>query len=318
MDSGKHEIERFGDPIAEPTISVIVVSHESRGELFDCLDSLREQDYRDFEILLVDNGSIERRRLAGYDTYYIALGRNYGPSYARNVGAAMANGSIVAFIDDDALADRDWLRMIVRRLSDSQTTAARGKVLPLRKRSVFNLVAFHYDLGDKVIPWYLDVEGNSAVRKSAFLRVGGFDSALFGEEGVDLSRRLDDRGGRVVYDPSMIVHHDYADSLRHFVLKNYRHGRNEASQRRSDTELESYQARFTDSAEKSSTSSAWGRRRMRARRTFNRLSGDRYGLKMSRRARGAALALYSLAMFSYHSGKLASALRAASLRKQIS
>jgi GT2 family glycosyltransferase len=319
MDFGKYKIERFGDPIAEPTVSVIVVTHESRDELFDCLDSLREQDYPDFEILLVDNGKLDRHRLAGYDTYYIALEKNHGPSYARNVGATMARGSIVAFIDDDALADKNWLRMIVRRLADSHTTAVRGKVLPLRKHSAYNLVAFHYDLGDGVIPWYLDVEGNSAVRKTEFLRVGGFDSALFGEEGVDLSRRLDnDQGGRIAYDPAVIVRHNYADGLRHFVLKNYRHGRNEASQRRGDKELESYQSRFGDGAEKSSTRSAWGRRRQRARRALARLSSGGHGLKMSRRARGATLALYSLAMFSYHSGKLASTLRDPSARKQTS
>jgi glycosyltransferase involved in cell wall biosynthesis len=320
MTHARYEVKRFGSPVAEPAISVVVVTHKAGSELFDCLDSLREQDYLDYETLLVDNGDLERRRLLGYDTYYLALEKNHGPSYARNVGVDLAKGSIVAFLDDDAIADEHWLCRIVARFSDPHIEAVRGRILPKRRHGVYNLVAFHYDLGDKVIPWFLDVEGNSAVRKGAFIEANGFDSALFGEEGADLSRRLDDdRGGRIVYDPSILAYHNYADGLGHFLAKNYRHGRNEASQRRNVEGLESYQARFHETRDEThSTKGAGQRTRTRVRRVLTRLSGDRDRPTRNRRKGMITLALYGLALFSYQSGKLMSSLRNPLLRKQIS
>ena len=71
----------------------------------------------------------------------------------------------------------------------------------------------------------LTTEGNSAVRRDVFLTIGGFNSKLYGHEGIDLSYRLRNLG-KQLYIPSIIIYHDLGDNLKHFLKKQYRHGYN--------------------------------------------------------------------------------------------
>jgi GT2 family glycosyltransferase len=217
--------EEFHETRRSPSISIIVVTYNAGDALLRCLLALAMQESSDFECIVVDNAALESKTLSMFDVRYFKLDKNYGPSYARNYGAQKARGSVVVFVDDDAVANRDYVAAWNAAFEDASLVSARGRVIPLTKQSVYNSLAAHYDLGDGIVGSAITTEGNCAVRKDAFLRVGGFNPTLYGHEGVELSYRLSGRG-RQLYVPDAVVYHDYADSLRKLLRKNFRHGYN--------------------------------------------------------------------------------------------
>jgi GT2 family glycosyltransferase len=199
---------------------VIVVAYNT-DELEEGLRALAEQEFEDFEVIIVDNGSESLDMLARYNQRYFRLDRNHGLSAGRNFGAERARGSVLAFLDDDAIPEPGWAGRIAAAFDDPPVVGIRGTASP-RRPTIFNDLAYHYDLGDQVIPAVLDFEANIAVRAAAFREAGGFDPALFGGEGTELSHRLAPLG-EILYIPDLVVRHDYADSLRHYLRKQYRH-----------------------------------------------------------------------------------------------
>ena len=121
-----------------PRISIVVPTIVERiEELGQCIDSIEQLDYPNFEVLLVDN----RRYLPSEDALpslvndrpwlQLIRERRPGVSAARNAGVAHATGEIIAFTDDDVRVDRHWLRAIgTRLLLNPQMDALTGLILP--------------------------------------------------------------------------------------------------------------------------------------------------------------------------------------------
>jgi GT2 family glycosyltransferase len=102
-------------------VSVIVVCFNGANTLGRCLDQLLAQDYPDYEVIVVDDGShdntleVAERRLDGVERahHIVRSPRNRGCPHARNLGLARAKGEIVAFVDSDGFAAPSWLREVV-------------------------------------------------------------------------------------------------------------------------------------------------------------------------------------------------------------
>ena len=110
-----------------PHVTVIVCTRDRPRELERCLQALGGQRYADFDILVVDNGSgdtvAEACRLRGAACIREP---HAGLTRARNLGARAARGEIVAYIDDDAIAEPEWLTAIVRPFADARVAAVAG------------------------------------------------------------------------------------------------------------------------------------------------------------------------------------------------
>ena len=89
---GKKEIEYERDfrksKNKKIKVSVIIVAYNTGKEIIDCLDSLKKQTNKEFDIIVVDNGNENLDVLKNYDLFYIKLNKNYGPSLARNIGVS--------------------------------------------------------------------------------------------------------------------------------------------------------------------------------------------------------------------------------------
>lgn len=156
---------------------------------------------------------------------YHKFPENRGPCPARNYGACLSKNEWLLFLDDDGLAADgmlDALRKIIRK--NPSFYAIRGKIIP-KNDYLYNHLQNHYDMGDRPMPYFLNLEGIMAIRKKEFDTVGGWDETLYGHEGEELSYRLLDRFGaeNCQYHPGLVFRHDYSDSLLKYLKKGNRH-----------------------------------------------------------------------------------------------
>ncbi|MEJ1936203.1 glycosyltransferase family 2 protein, partial [Nostoc sp. NIES-2111] len=110
------EFERNESP---PAASVIIVNFNRVNLLAECLGSLARQSFQDFELIVVDNGSRDGSREWVAEHFpqakVIANESNRGFCEANNQGFAAARGKYFVLLNNDAVADREWLGELVRR-----------------------------------------------------------------------------------------------------------------------------------------------------------------------------------------------------------
>lgn len=111
--------------MSNPTVSVIVPVYNAEKYLIDCLNSLSAQEYRDFEVVIVDDGSTDRSpdiihaRQAEDDRFRSFRTENYGVSHARNVGIAKAKGDYFCFVDADDFVAKDFLSVLLNGIGNA-------------------------------------------------------------------------------------------------------------------------------------------------------------------------------------------------------
>jgi glycosyltransferase involved in cell wall biosynthesis len=202
--SDVHEThQRTGGP-AVPLVSVIVPARDAEPTLARCLEALLAQDFAEpYEVLLVDDGSRDAtRQLAGRYAPWVSVlasDTNHGPGAARNTGANVARGSILAFTDADCFPEPGWLSAGVRAIRDG-ADLAQGAVdaEPDVRRTPFDrTVVVQSETG-----FY--PTANLFVRKELFESVGGFRDWLLEHErahGRARSRPPDRRRQRAARTP---------------------------------------------------------------------------------------------------------------------
>ena len=234
-------------------ITVVIPTHNRSSLLARTIVSLAEQDLAPTEIVVVDNASTDDTEAVVRD-----LGQRVrrlrhvfeprlGVSHARNRGAAEANGELVAFIDDDAVASRGWLEAFALAARSSPGAAAIAGPIDLRwpmasPSWVRGLEGWYgrYDLGPepRTIEYPLYPFGsNLALRREAFLSVGGFPAELGPRGSMRISNeedglfwRVANRGWTVMYEPNALVYHlVHANRLsRPYLLqRSYLHGQSD-------------------------------------------------------------------------------------------
>lgn len=98
----------------ETSISVVVVTHNRQKDIMETIKSLLNQSFTPFEIIIIDDGSSPPVKIdcKHKKLKIIRFNKEVGLSRARNHGIKISHGDYVAFIDDDAIADKDWLKEI--------------------------------------------------------------------------------------------------------------------------------------------------------------------------------------------------------------
>jgi glycosyltransferase involved in cell wall biosynthesis len=201
------------------------------------LDSVAAQllpDSVSWEVIVVDNNSTDQTRevAEGYCRKYSERFRyvfepQQGLSRARNAGIRAARGEIVAFIDDDVIAEPSWLRNLTASLHDGKCAGAGGRIIPpldftppdwLTVGGETDLVGALlplFDLGDQACKMNRPPYGtNMAFRKNMFDKHGMFrtdlgrcgNSLLMGED-IEFGNRLMSAGECLRYEPLAVVEH---------------------------------------------------------------------------------------------------------------
>ncbi|MFC6835812.1 glucosyl-dolichyl phosphate glucuronosyltransferase [Halomarina ordinaria] len=219
-------------------VSVVVCTHttDRYPDLREAVESVLAGTYRDREVVVVSDGSeavaaLAREDYADHDDVTVHLqSENRGLLAARNTGASVASGDVVAFLDDDALADERWLEELVAAYdADEDVRAAGGKMVPewVAGKPTFLPAEFYWLVG-VTHRGFADGPGevrntfgsNISFRAEVFEALGGFDTNIGGRKGdrhlqggeTELCARLrDEYGAGVYYTPDALVAHKIFD-----------------------------------------------------------------------------------------------------------
>ncbi len=203
---------RSHDCRVAPRTSIIIVTQPSNDCLNECLSGLRKySSSADHEVIIVVNGSENPPNL-GKEFSVVHTGFNYGCSGGRNIGARLAQGEFILFLDDDGSVEKGAVEELVSTiLKYPWAVTVRGRILA---KSPSGGTATHYDLGEGVRYSTPNTEGFSIWRKHQFLEFGGFDPLLAGHEGLALYSMMYPYYGLngFIYTSKAVFYHDYAAS----------------------------------------------------------------------------------------------------------
>ncbi len=214
---------------SKPLVSVIVVNHNRADLLRECLDSLLAQTYPCFEILVVDNGSTDGSRalVSGYADSrlrLISLEENLGFGVANNIAIKEAHGTLIALLNNDAVADPAWLQHLVRPMTmDPAVGMCASKILVYGTRVVDKAGHLMYPDGQnrgngtgEIDDGRFDTPGEALFpdgcaalyRREALEQAGGFDPHFFAyADDADLGMRCLLKGWTCLYEPRAVVQH---------------------------------------------------------------------------------------------------------------
>jgi glycosyltransferase involved in cell wall biosynthesis len=114
--------------MALPKVSIVICAYNAASTLRECLMSLGELDYPDYEVILVDDGSTDATPQIATDfpQFHCIRQSNHGLSHARNVGWRESHGQIIAYTDADCVVDKDWIRCLIQAMLDQDVDAIGG------------------------------------------------------------------------------------------------------------------------------------------------------------------------------------------------
>jgi glycosyltransferase involved in cell wall biosynthesis len=192
-------------------VSVIIPAFNEEKFLGNCLLSLKEQDFKDFEIIVVDNNSTDKTgEIAKKFGVILVSEKKQGVAFARNKGAKIAKGEILAFTDADTILPKNWLSRIKEEFEKDKELIAFGGSCefysgPISARLASKFLLKPFLILDKFFSGGFNLMGcNMAIKREAFLKVGGFNEKLKLNEDVEISYRLR-KMGKVKFDPNFKV-----------------------------------------------------------------------------------------------------------------
>ena len=220
--------------------SIIVPVYNRPDEVDELLESLSNQTHRDFEVIIVEDGSVKTCKDV-CDKYADILALHYyakensGPGQSRNYGAERANGEYMIILDSDVVLPKGYVEAIDKTLSSAKEEiaafggpdASHPSFTPVQKAISYSMTSFFTTGGirggkaklDKFYPRSF----NMGIRRDVYLQLGGFTKMRFGED-IDFSYRIVEAGYRPRLFPEAWVWHKRRTDFKKFFRQVYNSG----------------------------------------------------------------------------------------------
>lgn len=233
-------------------VSVVVCTYSmNRYHIFsETVESILAQTYGPLEVILIVDGNETvlgqvKNDFGNEENVVIHCNdENRGVSYSRTKGAEIATGDVVAFIDDDAVAEVDWIAELVRVYEESDAIAVGGHVAPdwVTEKPDFFPEEFYWLVGcdERGFGEHMDelrntYGSNISFNRDVFLSVGGYDENtgrkgdrhIQAHEAPVCIRMANKYGKGVIYNTDAVVHHklfDYRGEFRWLVYRSFWQG----------------------------------------------------------------------------------------------
>jgi glycosyltransferase involved in cell wall biosynthesis len=201
----------------DPTVSVIVPSYNTAGYITECLESVFAQTYRDYEVIVVNDGSpdtpaLEQALAPFRDRIVYLTQKNQGLAGARNTAIAAARGRYVALLDSDDAWLPEYLQVQVAALdADPSVDAIYPNAIifgdhPLAGRTYMDVCPSDGPVTfESLLTQRSYVMVSLMARRDALVRAGLFDASLRSSEDFDLWVRLVTQGSRIAYHRQVLV-----------------------------------------------------------------------------------------------------------------
>jgi glycosyltransferase involved in cell wall biosynthesis len=205
-------------------ISLVIPVFNGASTLRACLESVYRSTFSDFEVVVVDDGSVDgTAAVAGsFPCTLLELRKNLGAATARNIGARESHGPILFFLDADILIRPQTLGMIVRAFSERPDVDAlfgsyTKECVAAGFFSRYKNLLHHYTHQTSNLDAVTFCSGFGAVRREVFFRLGGFDPRWRSMEDTEFGHRLHRRGHRILLYKELQVTHCKRYTLQSLV-----------------------------------------------------------------------------------------------------
>jgi glycosyltransferase involved in cell wall biosynthesis len=224
--------------MANPKYSIIIPVYNRPDEVDELLESLTNQSFSDFEVIVVEDGSsLPCKDVVNHYSEMLSIKyftkENTGPGTTRNYGAERASGEFFIFFDSDCIIPDQYLQEVENELYKQNIDAfggpdrAHNSFTPIQKAINYSMTSFLTTGGirggkerfDKFYPRSF----NMGISKKAFIETGGFSTLRFGED-VDFSMRLIEGGFSTKLFPKAFVYHKRRTDFRKFYRQVYNSG----------------------------------------------------------------------------------------------
>lgn len=196
----KYEDIYFGNIHSNPDnpfISVVIPAYNEEKFLKKALLSIVNQNYDNFELIIVDNNSSDKTaEISRSFGAKVILEKKQGVVFARQAGFMEARGEIIATTDADTMLPKNWLSVIAEDFKKNEKLVIYGGICNLYSGSIAAKFSAYYLLYpyrylDRFLSGGWSMAGaNFAVRKKAFLNAGGFNTKIKSYEDIELSQRM--------------------------------------------------------------------------------------------------------------------------------
>jgi len=218
--------------------SIIVPVFNRPDEVDELLESLSNQTLKEFEVIIVEDGSVKTckdvcDKYADILVLHYYFKENSGPGQSRNYGAERANGDYLLILDSDVVLPEGYLQAVEDTLRQNPTEAFGGpdaahpSFTPVQKAISYSMTSFFTTGGirggktklDKFYPRSF----NMGIRRDVYLQLGGFSKMRFGED-IDFSYRIVEAGYKPQLFPDAWVWHKRRTDFRKFFRQVYNSG----------------------------------------------------------------------------------------------
>ena len=228
--------------ITPPTYSIIIPVYNRAEELEELLQSLTMQSIKNFEVIVVDDGSTRPvdfvvEKFHNILTIRYFFKANAGPGPARNFGFAHADGEYFIVFDSDCIIPAHYLEVVERSLRENQWDAwggpdrAHERFTPLQRAMGYTmssvLTTGGIRGGKKRLGWFQPRSFNMGISRHVFEKTGGFSFDRFAED-IEFSIRMRKANFKVGLIPEAFVYHKRRTTLSQFYDQVYNFGRGRA------------------------------------------------------------------------------------------
>ena len=217
--------------------SIIVPVFNRPDEVDELLESLCHQEVKDFEVIIVEDGSKKPckdvcDKYAGILDLHYYFKENSGPGQSRNYGAERAQGEWLIVLDSDVVLPKDYLRNVESGMRNEDAfggpDASHPSFTPVQKAISYSMTSFFTTGGirggkGKKLDKFFPRSYNMGIRREVYQELGGFTKMRFGED-IDFSYRIVEAGYKTALIPEAWVWHKRRTDFRKFFRQVYNSG----------------------------------------------------------------------------------------------
>ncbi len=229
--------------MGNPLVSIILINYNGLVDLEECVNSIFNLNYDNFEVILVDNNSSDDSVQFVKQNYpniqIIQLRKNYGFTKANNIGASKSKGRYILLLNIDTYVDKNWLKELVKAAQESRKVGVVGsKIYYYNEKEIIDFAGGSsniYGRASHIGMSYKDCEflnkkkktfyicgASLLIKREAYNIIGLFDPKYFGYyDDVDLCWRTWMAGYKVIYAPKSFLYHKISSSFKSTERKKY-------------------------------------------------------------------------------------------------